>query len=213
MIANAIRLENSTNFVCEHKSILKLDRLSFSINNIISSYNNLKVLVLSNNNLTNLYTKQFLNLTELTYINLKYNLLSVIGSKIFNHNTKLIRIDVSHNKIKNFKFELSKLPSLTALHIQYNKLTSLKESAFKAYISGNMSINNTLRVNDNTLMCKCPMFWILKLEDSLKADIYNDNLCVGDLLINVSLSCFFNNNNTETLTQCEPIQNINCDNG
>ena len=211
LIAVAEQLETSTNYICQNKSIIHLDRYLFSINKKIRSYKNLKELLLNNNMITKLHRKQFITLTELIYINLNHNLITVIGLKIFTYNTKLINIDISYNKIKRFNFHLSKLPYLITLDIQYNKLSTLKETAFKYYISGNKSIHNTLLVNDNKLKCKCKMYWLLKLKNTLKANIYHDNLCLSHTNKVVSLTCFLNSNRLST--PCSSINTNYCDNG
>ena len=193
-------------------SITRLKRRSFLINNKISSYKNLKELLLSHNKLTKLHSNQFINLTELNYINLSNNLIRVIGENIFKYNTRLIRINISHNKIKNFKFDLSKLPMLNKLNIEYNNLRHLIEHAFRSYISGNGSGNNVLRIHNNTLECRCNMHWLLKLGDTLNAKIHHDKLCINIIIKNVRLLCFFNTN-TNASFPCENIHLMYCDNG
>ena len=189
-----------------------IDRNSFAFNNKIKSYNNLKALLLNNNKLTKLYSNLFINLNELTYINLNHNFLKIIGSKIFKYNTKLVIIDVSYNKIKRFNADLSELPYIHTLDIKHNYLTTLTESAFKSFISGNGSVNNSLIISNNQLLCKCKMFWIQMLGNTLKANISHDVSCFGDINKNTRLGCFFNTNE-ETNSTCSRMYTTYCDEG
>ena len=191
---------------------MKLHRRSFFINNKISSYKNLKELLLSHNTLTQLNSNQFNNLTELRYLHLNNNLIRVIRRDLFKYNTRLIRIDISYNKIYSFKVDLSKLPTLKNLNIEYNNLRHLIEHAFKSYIISNGSGNNVLRINNNKLACKCNMHWLLKLGDILNAKIWHDNICINKIMQNVRLLCFFNTN-TEASFPCENVHLMNCENG
>ena len=211
LIANAIRMKSSTRYKCENHYIIQLDRYSFAINNNISSYNNLKELLLNDNTLTKLHCEQFIDLTELSYINLKHNRLKVMGPDIFKYNTKLTNIDISYNQIESFNVVIDDLPSLRILRMEHNIVKTLEEHIFKEYIYGNGSKRNTLNIDNNKLDCGCLMYWILEIHKKgyyIKAKMSKDGMCKGLLNPRVSLECFYVNRDIPM--PCDKINRTYC---
>ena len=204
-------MKSSTRYKCENHNIIRLDQYSFAINNKISSYNNLKDLILNDNTLKKVHSKQFIDLTELSYINLKHNRLKVMGSDIFKYNTKLTNIDISYNQIESFNVVIDDLPSLRILRMEHNRVKTLKEHIFKEYIYGNESKRNTLDIEHNKLDCGCSMYWILEIYQKgyrIKAKMSIVGMCQGPLNPRVSLGCFYLNRDIPM--PCDKINRTYC---
>ena len=204
-------MKSSTSYKYENRNIIRLDRYSFAINNKISSYNNLKELLM--NTLTKLHIKQFIDLTELIYINLKYNRLKEMGSDIFNSNTKLTTIDISY-QIDSVNVVLDDLHLLRTLRMEHNKVNTLEEHIFKENIYGIESNRNTLNIEHIKLDCGCSMHWILEINQKgyrIKAKLSRVGMCKGPLNPKVSFVCFYENENGPM--PCGKINRIYCNIG
>ena len=179
----------------------------------------IKYITLNNNTLQILNNVQFRGLINLEFISLRYNSLTKIAKDIFRYNTKLRKIDLEHNYIHIFNADLSKLPNLIKLLINHNKLNKLSEYAFKYFISGNKSHTRYLFVHNNYLTCNCAMYWMLELEETLRANIKHDKMCTYSgvdmpygTLTNIALHCFVHRAMLATST-CEHLNTTHCQKG
>ena len=182
---------NTKRYVCEDKSIQKIDNDAFNIDTNHTINNNVKILQLYKNQIQKLNIFHFENLIMLTNLDISYNSLTTIRKDVFKYNNKLKSIDISYNRLVSFNFNLSNLPLLQTLYIDNNQLTSLTE-VFKYFISGTASSGNALFVKNNILNCTNKMFWILDVRNNIQASIYTDKLCNDNK--HCSLSCFFSYN-------------------
>ena len=122
--------------------------------------------------------KLLIKLPALKILHMKYNLITVIGNSTFNFNNKLSTIDLSHNRIAIFIFDLARLPSLTTLFLSHNLLTTLDERAFHnitAVIIRPKTI--LLHLTCNKIQCNNELKWSLNVtkRGGLNIDINNKN--------------------------------------
>ena len=213
-MANVIRDKNIFVYTCIDKYLINLHPDAFKpISELTKS---ILHLWLENNKITILHKHQFKGLTNLETISLKYNSLTIITKNIFRYNTKLCEINLSHNNIAIFNADLRKLHDLQKLVISYNKLKTLNEYSFKSYISGNESNNRYLSVVNNILNCNCSMYWILKLNDKIRANILYDSSCndtddVSNSTVHTTpLHCIMSPMSLET-SKCEHLRITYCD--
>ena len=109
--------------------------------------------------------KLLIKLPALKILHMKYNLITVIGNYTFKFTNKLSFIDLSHNRIAIFIFDLACLPLLTNLDISHNLLTTLDERAFH-YITAPVvirSISLTICLTCNNIQCNSALKWSLKV--------------------------------------------------
>ena len=213
-MANVIRHDTITTYTCMKKSLINLHPDAFKpIPELTISIIHLSLMI---NKITKLHKHQFKSLTNLERISLKDNLLTIITKDIFRYNTKLCAINLSHNNIAIFNADLRKLHDLQKLTISYNKLKTINEYSFKSYISGNESNNRYLSVVNNILNCNCSMYWILTLNDTIRANILYDSSCndtddVSNSTVHTTpLHCFMSPMTLET-SKCEYLRITYCD--
>lgn len=134
--------------------------------NDFAENSNLKVLVMSHNNLIQLPSLLFVHTAEIQSLDFSYNQISKIDSKIFGgvakkvkklsfaHNLiellenelftdqiHLTEIDFSHNLLKSFNIELNNLESLKSLRLESNKIVQLDCGIFPNSMAETTSIN------------------------------------------------------------------------
>ena len=129
---------------------------------------------MNNNNIISI-DKLLIKLPALKILQMQYNLITVIGNSTFNFNNKLSTIDLSHNRIAIFIFDLARLPSLTTLYISHNLLTTLDERAFHnitAVIIRRKQILIYLKCNQ--IQCNNELKWSLNVTKIGGIKIYTD---------------------------------------
>lgn len=112
--------------VIQRSSLLNLNRKSITELPPLSPYLNIKVLVISNNQLTCLPSSIHL-LMELEIVNAGYNKLTNEGIPEEFFDLFLIRhLNLEHNEIRDLK-PFTRLHSLEKLNISYNKITEIPD--------------------------------------------------------------------------------------
>ena len=121
--------------------------------------------------------KLLIKLPALKILQMQYNLITVIGKSTFNFNNKLSTIDLSHNRIEIFIFDLARLPSLTTLYISHNLLTTLDERAFHNIIAPVVIRRKQILIylKCNQIQCNNELKWSLNVTKIGGIKIYIDN--------------------------------------
>lgn len=112
-------------FAETHLDYLNLDHNQFtSLESIgLAGINNLKTLILSNNNVTHLTEKSFENLTTLENLNLSFNKFGPLETNLFDRLPNLQGLSLMQTNIANLEFmTFVKLTKLTVLDISGNPL-------------------------------------------------------------------------------------------
>ncbi|KAB7506609.1 Leucine-rich repeat and immunoglobulin-like domain-containing nogo receptor-interacting protein 2 [Armadillidium nasatum] len=103
-----------------------------SISDVLQYYELLEVLDLSHNNISNLGGDNFAVQKRLKDLNLSFNNLTHLDSKVFNGLKSLFKLDLSHNFISEIsKSVFSSTPKLNTLLLSKNRLHTLNSVSFK----------------------------------------------------------------------------------
>jgi Leucine-rich repeat (LRR) protein len=127
--ANRIEVIDKQAF--ENVSGLRVLRLSNNeLTEIVVGYLiDLEVLDVGRNMLTKIESSMFMNLTKLKYLDLYYNQIESIEKDSFSQNSELRYLDLSSNQLKSLSFNLD-LKKLSLLNLNENKIADLKDGVF-----------------------------------------------------------------------------------
>lgn len=151
--------------------------------------------------ITNCQLKQISNLpTSLEYLNLSDNKLE-FGSEFesnFKNLNQLTTMNLSYNKIKNIYI----CPTINKINVSHNKITKLSNTEFSTNLTDlNLSYN---------LLSEIP-----PLNDLLKYFYASNNKLSGEIIFGTMIKIISVSNNkltSITLTSCENLENMNCEN-
>jgi hypothetical protein len=113
------------------------DDTVYNIENINDIYDiqnpqNIKILDLSNSNISHLNKDIFNNLTQLQVLKIYNNKLTELDKDIFKNLSQLEELSISNNKVTELDKNIFKnLTNLKVLNLYYNKLTELNKDIFK----------------------------------------------------------------------------------
>lgn len=143
-------------------------------------------LSITNTNITSVPSGSFKNMVHLTHLNLSYNPITTLEPWAFKDLLRLKElIMVSTGLVTVGPHALGGLRQIRVLNFSSNDLQTLEESSFH-------SVNSleTLRVDDNPLLCDCRLLWILQRRKTLNFD-GRVPVCAGPVEVQgVSLSAF-----------------------
>ncbi|XP_060552880.1 toll-like receptor 6 isoform X1 [Ruditapes philippinarum] len=154
------------------------------------SVTSLEILNLSNNELHHMqYFKEFshlfMNHTILRQLVLSRNRLRFLPFTIFSHNTNLIILDLSYNKLTSISFKLKHLIKLQFLNLRNNDIyyiDGVELNTLKAFVT-DFSKHRKIYLGNNPFICNCKSIsfikWLL---------VYMTNT------FNQSLTCSLNDN-------------------
>ncbi|ESO83813.1 hypothetical protein LOTGIDRAFT_77193, partial [Lottia gigantea] len=109
---------------------------------------------LSSNNITTLFNNDFSELTNLRYLDLSINLISLIqsGSRLLSPLTKLEVLDISNNGLASLPNDIfSELKNLQMIVLTNNKLIFIPDVT-----TSNTNSNFHISLYGNVLYCGCP---------------------------------------------------------
>ncbi|XP_065371943.1 leucine-rich repeat-containing protein 15-like [Calliphora vicina] len=118
----------------DNLSILLLsENLLTEIKPMLFSYvDNLSFLFLDSNRLSMLYNDSFKGLGKLNFLDLHNNLIETLPSQIFSYMPGIQQINLAGNRLKIIQDALfAENPRLFSLHLQQNELTEIQEYAFQ----------------------------------------------------------------------------------
>jgi len=98
----------------------------------VSSYTNLQLLSLEENQISSLDANAFQGLTNLQTLSLDYNQISSLDANAFQGLSNLQRVDLGHNQIASLEAnQFQGLASLQSLSLEDNQISSLDANAFQ----------------------------------------------------------------------------------
>ncbi|XP_060552881.1 toll-like receptor 8 isoform X2 [Ruditapes philippinarum] len=164
---------------------------------ILHSVTSLEILNLSNNELHHMqYFKEFshlfMNHTILRQLVLSRNRLRFLPFTTFSHNTNLIILDLSYNKLTSISFELKHLIKLQFLNLRNNNIyyiDGVELNTLKAFVT-DFSKHRKIYLGNNPFICECTstrfIKWLL---------VYMTNT------FNQSLTCSLNDNDAVVINE------------
>ncbi|XP_045485175.1 chaoptin [Pieris rapae] len=148
-IENLEKLDLSENFITDFptvalKSFTSLKHLNLSSNMItnldnshLNSLSSLQVLDLSRNNIVKLSPGTFVGVSELRYLDIGVNSLRTVEDDAFDGLINLQTLLLRDNNILLIPaVALSRLPSLTSVHLGFNRVTALSSDILRAVSDG-----------------------------------------------------------------------------
>lgn len=146
----------------------------------------LRELSIRGNRLIFLTTNQFLNLSNLHYLDLSENKLKILSNTIFSNHTELKILKLNNNKLTKITSDhFYKLPSLEELYLQRNSITDIESETFIR--SSNL---HTLDLSYNPIK-------ILSRKHFKEVPLSNKLILEGDMVLEFTNDCFDDLEDTE----------------
>ena len=130
---------------------------------VLLSFPNLQVMDMSRNKIT-FYKERPVSLSpnrDIQFLNFTHNLITFVPQDLFSNLASLRKLDLSHNNIQNFEFNISGLYSLENLNLEYNMIPEIPEATRKQLIQLTERIAPrviTVDLSNNQLACSCSNF-------------------------------------------------------
>ncbi|VDI27994.1 Hypothetical predicted protein, partial [Mytilus galloprovincialis] len=149
--------------------------------NTFVNMTNLYYLYLYNNEISVIEPFTFVDLPNLYYLTLHINKIRSLVSYTFINLTNLSELQIYHNEISTIEpFTFMGLPSLQYLYLNGNNISDIKEHAF-----GKLTSLTELGLSGNPLNCDCSIFafWSWLIERSSIYDIGSSAKCSNGTLV------------------------------
>ena len=157
--------------------------------NMLLSFPNLQVMDLSRNNIVFYREKPMSLITnrEIQFLNFAHNQISFVPPTLFSNLMSLRKLDLSHNHIHDFDFNINELYSLENLNVENNMISEIPEATREQLIQLTEHITPrviTVDLSNNQLACSCSNFPCLSFMSQTKPTNlmfknYNEYFCIN----------------------------------